>query len=116
VAEIGDLANSGVRRWKAQVVGALSHERRSRERFGAIHLRRTGVRDRRFRELESSQSEDPSIGCSRSRGTRMRSDEGAKGSGSSIEEDACRRSKDLANSGVRRVNVQVVGVKSRGWC
>jgi hypothetical protein len=64
------------------------------------------------RELGSSQGESPSIGCSKSRGARTRSGEGARGSGPSIEEDACRRSKDLANSEARRVKAQAFGTKS----
>jgi hypothetical protein len=46
VAEIGDLANSGVRRLKTQVLGTPSREWRSGEKTRAVHLRRTGGRDR----------------------------------------------------------------------
>jgi hypothetical protein len=42
----------------------------------------------------------------------MRSGEEARGSGPSIEEDACRRSKDLTNSEVRRVKAQAFGTQS----
>jgi hypothetical protein len=44
---------------------------------------------------------------------RSRSGEAARGSGPSIEGDACQRSRDLASSGARRVNAQVFGIKSR---
>jgi hypothetical protein len=114
----GDLANSGVRRVKAQVLGIQSREARGREaakereRSRAVHLRGQVAEIERSHELGSSQSESPSIGCSKSRGARTRSGEGARGSGPSIEEDACQRSRDLANSEVRRVKAQALGTPS----
>ena len=43
----------------------------------------------------------------------MRSDEGVRGSGPSIEEDTCQRLRDLANSEVRKVKAQTFGIPSR---
>jgi hypothetical protein len=40
-----DLVNSGVRRTKAQALGVPSHERRSGERIGTVHLKRMRGRD-----------------------------------------------------------------------
>jgi hypothetical protein len=40
-----DLANSGVCRTKAQALGVPSHEQRSGERIGTVHLKRTCGRD-----------------------------------------------------------------------
>jgi hypothetical protein len=40
-----DLVNSGVRRTKAQALGVPSHELRSGERIGTVHLKRMRGRD-----------------------------------------------------------------------
>ena len=76
-----DLANSGVRKIKAQVLGVQSREARGREatkwREDQDHPSGKDVwqRSERSRELGGSQDKGPSIGCSKLRGTRTQGDE-----------------------------------------
>jgi hypothetical protein len=79
-----DLANSGVRRIKAQVLGVQSREARGREaaKWREDQDRPSGKdawqRSERSRELGGSQDKGPSIGCSKSRGARTRGGEVAR--------------------------------------
>jgi hypothetical protein len=77
VAEIGDLANSGVRRLKSPSIGC-SKSRGARTRSGEKIRSRPSeedrCRDQRSRELGSSQGESQ-----KSRDTRSRSSEVARG-------------------------------------
>jgi hypothetical protein len=73
-----DLANSGVHRINAQVLGVQSCEARGREaaKWREDQGRPSGKdawqRLERSRKLGGSQDKGPSIGCSKSRGTRTR--------------------------------------------
>jgi hypothetical protein len=57
-------------------------------------------------ELRGSQGKSPKFGCSKSRVVKPREDPSHPS-----EEDRWERLRDLVNSGVCRVNAQVVGVK-----
>jgi hypothetical protein len=59
------------------------------------------------RELGLSQAKSPKVGCSKSRVVKPREDQSHP-----FEEDRWQRSRDLTNLVVRRVNAQVIGVKS----
>jgi hypothetical protein len=102
-----ELVNSEVREVGVQKLDTPSREWRGYERIRAVHPRRTGGRDPGSRELGGSWVE-ARIGRSKSRVAKTREDQSRPS-----EEDRWQRSRDLANSGVRRVNAQVVGVKSR---
>jgi hypothetical protein len=61
-------------------------------------------------ELGGSQSKSPRVGCSKSRVTKPREDQDRPS-----EEDRWQRSRDLANSEVRKVRAQRLDAPSREW-
>jgi hypothetical protein len=60
------------------------------------------------RELGGSRGRSPKVGCSKSRMAKPREDQSRPS-----EEDRWQRSRDLVNSEVHRVRVQVFGTPSR---